>query len=454
VLPFDNMNRDSTTDYFGDGMAEELISALGRLPGLRVASRTSTYAMKGQHADLEAVGKRLGVGAVLESSIRRSGDSIRITTRLVDVGTDSTLWEARYDSQVRNVLFVQDSIARAIAGALSGALVADASMALARPMVRDPDAIEYYLQGRRFLRQRKPGSMTAGIQSFKDAIRRDSSYAPAWAGLADAYTLAAPFESRPPREVFPLARQAAEMALSIDSTVAEAHISLGIVEMLYDWNWARAGEHLRRGLKLNPSSVDGRLFYAWYHTFRGRFDSAEAQITEAARLDTLSVLIATRRANIFSKHGRDAKAIPEFQRALQLDSTFFYARAGLAVSFIRVNQPDSARRVVPHKVVRPGSAESAYPAWVFMKLGDTTAAREELQALEAAGRRGYIGSDGLAGIYASLGDTTRALDLLDQAYRDKAFTLPFVRVMAPFESIRHTQRFRKMMDEIGVIDPS
>jgi serine/threonine-protein kinase len=296
--------------------------------------------------------------------------------------------------------------------------------------------------------------MTAAIQSFKEAIRRDSSFALAWAGLADAYTLAAPFESRRPHDVFPQAREAATMALALDPAVAEAYISLGMVEMLYDWNWAKAGEHLRRGLRINPSLAEGRLFYAWFHTFRGQFDSAEVQIAEASELDPLSVVIATRRANIYSKHGRDTLAISHYYRALRLDSTFFYARAGLAVSFIRLKQPDSARRFAPHNVVRHGTADSAYPAWVFMKLDDSTAAREELAALEAASRRGYVDAAGLAGIYASLGDTTRALDLLDQAYRDKAFTLPFVRVMPPFESIRYTQRFRKIMDEIGVIDPS
>jgi serine/threonine protein kinase/tetratricopeptide (TPR) repeat protein len=454
VLPFENINRDSASDYFGDGMAEELISALGRLPGLRVASRTSSFAFKGQNADLKEVRKQLGVGAVLESSLRRDGTIIRITTRLVDVERGTVLWDGRYDSQIRNVLFVQDSIAREIARALGETLVGEPAAVLVRPRIRDPDAHEYYLQGRHYLRQRSPGSMTAAIQAFKEAIKRDSSYAPAWAGLADAYTLAAPFESRPPREVFPEARAAAQIALEIDSTLPEAYISLGMVEMLHDWNWPKAGEHLRKGLRLNQSLAEGRLFYAWYHTFRGQFDSAEVQMAKASELDPLSPLIATRLGNIFSKRRRDALAIPHYRRALELDSMFFFARAALAVSFIRVNLPDSARRVVPHNVVRPGTAETAYPAWVFVQLGDTVAARKELEALEAARGRGYIGADGLAGIYAALGDTARALDLLDQAHRERAFTLPFVRVMAPFESIQHTRRFKRLMDLMGVLPPS
>ena len=199
VLPFENMNRDSTTDYFGDGLAEELISALGRLPGLRVASRTSTFALGPER---RPGGCWQAPGCQFGSREQRpaEGDVVRITTRLVDVGRDSVLWAGEYTGQLRNVLYVQDSIARAIAVALSGALAGDAGVATTSPRSRDPDAYEDYLRGRRYLRQRKAGSMTAAIRSFEAAIARDSTFALAYAGLADAYSLAAPFESRPPHE--------------------------------------------------------------------------------------------------------------------------------------------------------------------------------------------------------------------------------------------------------------
>ncbi len=452
VLPFQNTNRDSASDYFGDGMAEELISALGRLPGLRVASRTSTFAMKGRNASLSEVGRRLGVRSVLESSVRRQGDTIRIVARLVDVARDSVLWSGEYNSQLRNVLFIQDSLARSIAGALSGALSEARVTALPRPRSGDPDAYEDYLRGRRFLRQRKPGSMTSAIRYFKEAIRRDSSFALAYAGLADAYTLAAPFESRPPREMLPRAREAAEVALALDSTVAEAHTSLGMVAMFYDWNWDEAGRHLKRGVELNPNSAEGRLFYSWYWMFRGRLDdSTDVQITQAYDLDPLSVVIATRRGNILSKQRRDAEAIRYFRHALELDSTFFYARIGLATSLVRTNQPELARRVLPRKEVHSGTAESAYASWVLVQLGDTAGAREELRALEAAQQRGYVSADGLAGIHTVLGDTARAFALLEQAERDTAFTLAFLPTFPMFESIRNTERFKRLVDRVGVI---
>jgi serine/threonine-protein kinase len=453
VLPFENMNRDSTTDYFGDGLAEELISALGRLPGLRVSSRTSTFALKGRNTGLADVGKRLIVSSVLESSVRREGDVVRITTRLVDVGRDSVLWAGEYTGQLRNVLYVQDSIARAIAVALSGALAGDPGVASTPPRSRDPDAYEDYLRGRRYLRQRKPGSMTAAIRSFEAAIARDSTFALAYAGLADAYSLAAPFESRPPHEVFPLAKKAATRALSLDSTLAEAHTSLGMVSMFYDWDWATAGLHLRRGVELNPSSAEGHLFYTWYLVFRGRLRDADAQIARAYDVDPLSPVIATRRGNILSYQGRNAEAIRSYRHALELDSTFFFARTSLAAAFILTGQRDSARAVVPRRSVQTGTGESAYPAWVLAQLGDTAGVRQELETYLAIRRRGYISADGLAGVYAVLGDTVSALAQLEQAERDHGFTLPFIPRFPMLDGIRQTERYRRLIERVGVIPP-
>jgi len=238
VLPFRNINNDSATDYFADGMAEELISALGRLQRLRVASRTSTFALKGRIGSLADVVKQLGVDAVVESSVRHDADSVLINARLIDVQSDSTLWSGEYKSGLGNVIYVQDSVARSIARALSAVLGADAGTTLARPRVSDPRAYDAYVRGRVFLGQRNPATMASAIGHFESSIRLDSSFAPAYAGLADAYSLLAPFGGRPPREVFPLARSAAERALALDSTLAEAHTSLGIVSMFYDWNWS------------------------------------------------------------------------------------------------------------------------------------------------------------------------------------------------------------------------
>ena len=452
VLPFENVNRDSTTDYFSDGMAEELISALGRLRGLRVASRTSTFAMKGQVAGLADVGRRLGVQTVLEGSVRRYGDQVRVTARLVDVAHDSALWGGEYTSELKNVLFVQDTIARAIVSALSVAL-GESGTGLARPRSGDPEAYDAYLRGRYFLGRRNPASIATAIRSFESAIAKDSSFAPAYAGLADAYSLAAPFGGRQPRDVFELARGAANRALALDSTVAEAHTSLGIVAIFYDWDWPAAGKHLARAVELNPSYAEGHLFYAWYLLLRGRVADAQAEIARAHALDQLSVVIAARRGTMMQYARRDAEAIPFFREALELDSTFFHARADLAAAFVATGQPDSARRVVPRSTLFPGSGEAGMPAWVLVQLGDTAAARQSLRDYEAAREHTYVAADALAAIYASLGDSTRALDLLEKAAEERAFTLVFLANYPMFRSLHKSARFRRLVDRIGVVPP-
>jgi serine/threonine-protein kinase len=232
--------------------------------------------------------------------------------------------------------------------------------------------------------------MAAAVRSFETAIARDSSFAPAYAGLADAYSLIAPFGGRRPRDVFPLARAAAEHALALDSTLAEAHTSVGIVAMFFDWDWAKAGEHLKRGIDLNPSDAEGHLFYSWYLLLRGRTAESGAEMTRALDLDKLSVIINTRRATLLQYEHRDAEAIRFYRQALEIDSTFFIARAEIGASLLATGQREAARSTVPVGAVHTGSGEGGYPAWVLAQLGDTAGARTSLRALEAEARRSYV----------------------------------------------------------------
>ena len=325
---------------------------------------------------------------------------------------------------------------------------------MSRPRSGDPDAYDAYLRGRYFLGRRKPSSLASAIRSFEAAIAKDSSFAPAYAGLADAYSLAAPFGGRRPRDVFELARAAANRALALDSTVAEAHTSLGIVAMFYDWDWRTAGQHLARAVELNRSYAEGHLFYGWYLLLKGRGADAQAELTQAHTLDQLSIVIATRRATMLQYAGRDAEAIPFLHEALELDSTFFHARADLAAAFVATGQLDSARRVVPRAALYPGSGEAGMPAWVLVQLGDTATARQLLREYEAAREHTYVAADALAGIYAALGDSTRALELLESAAEERAFTLVFLANYPMFQSLHRSARFRRLVDRIGVVPPA
>ena len=265
--------------------------------------------------------------------------------------------------------------------------------------------------------------------------------------------LTAPFGGRRPRDVFELARSAANRALALDSTVAEAHTSLGIVAMFYDWDWPTAATHLARAVELNPSYAEGHLFYGWYLLLKGRAAEARAEVNRAHALDQLSVVIATRRATMLQYTGRDAEAIPFLNEALELDSTFFHARADLAESFVVIGQADSARRVVPRAALFPGSGEAGVPVWVLVQLGDTATARRLLAEYEAAREHTYVAADALAGMYAAFGDSTRALNLLEQAAEERAFTLVFLANYRMFNSLHKSARFRRLVDRIGVVPP-
>jgi TolB-like protein/Flp pilus assembly protein TadD len=451
VLPFHNIDSDSAADYFADGMTEELIRALGRLQRLRVASRTSTFAMKGHLGSLADIARQLGVDAIVESSLRHDADSVLIRSSLVDVGTDSTLWAGEYKGGLQNVIYVQDSIARSIASALSALLGANAGTALARPRSADPRAYDAYVRGRVFLGQRNPASLASAIRSFELAILLDSSFAPAHAGLADAYSLLAPFSGRPPSDVFPLARAAAQRAIALDSTLAEAHTSLGIVAMFFDWDWATARRELEQGIALNPSSAEGHLFYAWYLLLHEQPQGAIAEVSKAHELDQLSLVITTRLATILQLAGRDADAIPVFRTALALDSTFFFARVGLAMTLLRLDKPNEARRYLSRDLVHTSDSEGALPAWIFAQLGDSSAARVQVRKMEESMQHGYVAADALAGVYAAIGDTTRALDLLERAADEHAFSLIFLPYEPMFSALRGSPRYKKIAARVGAV---
>jgi len=236
--------------------------------------------------------------------------------------------------------------------------------------------------------------------------------------------------------------------------VAEAHTSLGIVAMFYDWDWKTAGEHLGRAVELNSSYAEGHLFYSWYLLLRGRGADARTEVNRAHALDQLSVVIATRRATMLQYTGRDAEAIPFLHEALELDSTFFHARADLSAAFVATGQPDSARRVVPRAALFPGSGEAGMPSWVLVQLGDTATARRILGDYEAEREHTYVAADALAAMYAALGDSTRALDLLEQAAQERAFTLVFLANYPMFKSLHNSARFRRLVDRIGVVPPA
>ncbi len=449
VLPFENIGGDSATNYFSDGMSEELISALGRLEGLRVASRTSSFAARAQSGDVREIGRRLAVAAVLEGSVRRDGPRVRVTARLVDVARDSQLWVGEYDNRLENVFAVQDTIAHAIAGALKVTLAGGRAIALVARGPTDPEAHDLYLRGRYFLAARNPASVHRAIDAFHAALARDSNYALAQAGLADAYSLGVPFADFSPADAFPPAKAAARRALALDSTLAEVHVSLGIIAMFHDWDWAEAERRFSRATQLNPSSAQAWLFHSWYLLLTGRADQAQAEIERARTLDPLSLIINTRVASFFHFRGHDAEAIPAFQRALQIDSTFAHARVGLALSYAMLGRFTEALALPTPLEPMLGNFEVGESAVVQALAGRRAEAKRTLVELEGFRKRRYVGADAFAAGYTALGDTEAAFAELERAYRERSFTLVIDRIEPIYAPLHRDPRWAALMARLN-----
>jgi len=448
VLPFDNIGGDSTTNYFSDGMSEELISALGRIGGLRVSSRTSAFAARAKSEDVREIGQRLSVATLLEGSVRRDGPRVRVIVRLVEVARDSQLWTGEYDSRLENVFAVQDTIARAIAAALKVTLAGGMSATLVERGTTDPEAHDLYLQGRYFMASRNPVALHKAIDAFRAALARDSNYALALAGLADGYSLAVPFGGFSPAEAMPLAKAAARRALALDSTLPEVHISLGIIAMFNDWDWQEADRQTSRAIQLNPSSAPAHLFHAWSLMLSGRSQEALAELERARALDPLSLIINTRMGSFLHFFGRDAEAIPAYQRALQLDSTFAHAQAGLALSYAMLGRFTEALALPVRLEPMLGNQEVSEPAVVQALAGRPAEARRILAQMEAFRRTRYVGADAFAAVHAALGETDAAFAEMERAYRERSFTMVITRVEPMYASLRSDPRWASLMKRL------
>jgi eukaryotic-like serine/threonine-protein kinase len=449
VLPFQNIGGDSTTDYFSAGIAEELISALGRLEGLRVASRTSAFAARAASADLREIGRRLGVSAVLEGTVQQSGQRLKVTARLVDVGRDAQLWDGEYRGEVRDVFAVQDTIARAIAAALKVTLVGAVGTALVARGTSDTAAHDMYLRGRYFLGFRTPAAIRKALEAFEAAVGRDSSFAPAWAGLADAYNLGVPFGSIRPDLALPQARAAAQRALELDSTLAEVHTSLGFIAMFVDRNWTEAERRFDRAVQLNPSYVQGRLFRAWLFMLTGRSAEALTEIERARALDPLSLIIRTRIGSMLHYVGRDREAIGAFQRALEIDSTFAHARAGLALSYATNGDFQEALALRPRLEPMFGNYEAGEWGVVLALAGRTAEARQVLAELEAQRKRRYVSADAFAAVHTALGEADAAFAEFDRAFAEHSWSPTIAMIEPLYKPLHRDPRWARLLTRLN-----
>jgi len=312
-------------------------------------------------------------------------------------------------------------------------------------------AHDLYLRGRHFLSRRNPSSLALAVRSFNEAIARDSMYSQAWAGLATAWAMSAPFAGGAPHEVFPQARKAADRALALDSSAADAHMARAVIALFYEWNLPLAEQEFTRSIALNPNDAEAHLFYHWYLAIQHRMKEARAEIETAAALDPLSVIVATRVGTLAWIEGRNADAETALRGALQLDSTFHMARTELSAVLLAEGKREAARAMLPPPdEILPGASESAWPAMVRVALGDTAGAKRMLAEIEAMRARRYVSADLVGTVKLALGDKAGALDDFERAANERAFPLILIGVYPVYQVLDAEPRFQRLFVRLGL----
>jgi TolB-like protein/DNA-binding winged helix-turn-helix (wHTH) protein len=447
VLPLENLSGDPSQEYFADGITDALITQLAKLHGLRVISRTSIMQYKTLRKPLPDIARDLSVDAVVEGSVSRSGNRVRVTAQLVDAHTDRHLWAEEYDRDLREILSLQSELARDIAEKVRANISSEEQLLMARAGTVEPAAYESYLRGRSFWNQRTPAGLKQSIIHFQHAIELDPRYAEAYSGLADAYTALGYTSYWAPRDSFPKAREFANKALQIDSSLAEARASLAYVKLYYDWDWKGAEEELQRAIAVNPNYAIAHHWYSVFLTARGRHAEALSEIGRAHELDPLSVPINTDIGFELYYARRYEEAISHLRSVLQTSPKFPLAHLWLGRAYEQkgmypeaITEFEQAGTALKDWPVIIAAAGHAYGRWGHES--DATAALHRMNELT---KEEYVTPYGMALIFAGLNDREQAIQWLQKAYEDRSHWLVWLNLDPRFDNVRSDPRFADLL---------
>jgi len=344
VLPLESLSSDASQDYFADGMTDELISDLGQISALRVISRTSVMAYKRARKHLPQIAREPNVDAVVEGTVLRSGDQVRITAQLIEASSDKHLWSQSYQGELRDTLALQSKVARAIADEIRINLNPREQAALKNVKVVNPQAYESYLKGRYFWNKRTTDGLKAALAYFDQAIEEDPKYAQAYSGLADTYALLGDWQyaAMTPNEALPKAKAAAIKALELDSALGEAHNSLGFCLDAFEWDFNSAGKEFQRAIELNPGYATAHHWYAWHLSVLGRYDEAIAEMRKAQNLDPLSLIINADLAELLLIARLYDDSIQQSRKTIEMDSNFALAHNQLGLAYLQKQMHEEA----------------------------------------------------------------------------------------------------------------
>jgi serine/threonine-protein kinase len=455
VLPFADLSPARDQEYFCDGMADELIGALMGLSGVRVASLTSSFQFTGRGEDVTEIGRRLKVNSVLEGTVRRSGDRLRITVRLTDVSDGFQLWSERFDRSIDDVFAVQDEIARAILDKLKVGMTGKTGQAIVPMGPRNLEAYNLYLQGRYLVRKLTREGLEKGMEAFQAAVELQPDYAEAHAALAQGYILLGIFSVAPPRHVMPLGKTATERALAANPDLAEGRLALAWVSHWYDWKWSEAETEYRRAIELSPGDSWVHMNYSVFLAVRGRFDEAIREAVRAIEIDPVSLIINRGLGDALYLAGRYDEAIDHATRALALEPTFFstYWVLGLAKA-AKGQYSDAAATLEQGRPYAHGDAAlEGFLGWAYGMSGDETKAMTIARELERRRETSYVTASQIGIVYQGLGRMDDAIRWYRQAFTDRATDCCTYARAPHFERARTDDRFRELIERIEAGSP-
>ncbi len=437
VLPFADMSPEKDQEYFAEGIAEELINALAHIQGLRVVARTSAFALKGMNLDVREIGRKLSVKAVLEGSIRKAGNRLRITAQLINVEDGFHLWSERYDREMADVFAIQDEISAAIVDNLKVKLLAGEKTALRRRSTDDPEAYSLYLKGLYFVARPNPESYSKALNFFQAATDKDPNFALAYAGMANVFASLGIMNLAPQAEMWPKAKAALQKALSLDEDLAEAHAVAASLAFWYEWDWDAAGRSFDRVLTLNPGDAISHGSRGWFCLNRGRFDEAIREVKKALELDPLMPLYYAWSVGLHVGAGKPDEALQEFAKALEIDPNLGLAYFHAGVAYFRKGLLDEALDTLEKGkklVVFPGWTE-AISALIYLRKGERDRAVHILeQMIEDKKRVKNVTATGIAWLAGALGKFDLAFAFLDKAYEERDTLMVILHVYTEFIS--------------------
>jgi serine/threonine-protein kinase len=444
VLPFLDLSETKDQEYFCDGMSEEILEALAKLDGLRVVARTSSFSFKGKSVNAREVGEKLNVANVLEGSLRREGDRVRVTAELINARSGFHLWTETYDRKLEDVFALQDEITRAIVDALK------IKLAVSPPPRQQPNTEVYhlYLQGLYFSNKGSEEDLRRALSFFQRAVEKDPTFARAWSGIAKVWYFLADVYVKP-LDAYPASKEAALKAIALDEKDAEAHCYLSEAKRVLDWDLAGADAELKRALELDPNSATAHFFSGMHPLFRGEVKDGLQLILEAEKLDPVSPIISYVATAAYLANDQIDEAISEGQRTLQLDPNYFYLDSDLAAAYREKGNFAEAIALYT-KAQKATHLPSSGLAITYARMGRETEAQNILAQLLQAREKRYVSAPVIAAVYVAFGDKEEAFRWLERAYAEHSGILQWIAFLPEFRPLHSDARFPHLLRRIGV----